>query len=149
MSIKSFKGRLKDSHLTKISLGTADGSTGYRITKFRIMSEEPGTASVEHVVKIYKTEQTTVTGTVNFGDNTLIGAAFLTLSSGAGSYGNSGDVNVIFDNEVFNQDIWVTHEDNSSAAKACNFYIELESMKLDLNENTVVTLKDIRNTNSQ
>jgi len=30
-----------------------------------------------------------------------------------------------------------------------NYYIELEQVKLDLNENTVATLKDIRNIASQ
>jgi len=28
---------------------------------------------------------------------------------------------------------------------ACNYYLELEQFKLDLNENTVATLKNIRN----
>ena len=51
---------------------------------------------------------------------------------------------VTFDNEIFNQDIYVTNkgQDNPSPV---NYYIELEVVKLDLNENTVATLKDIRN----
>jgi hypothetical protein len=62
--------------------------------------------------------------------------------------GQTGKDTIIFDNEVFNQDIYVTYKDNSNETEA-NYYIELEQMKLDLNQNTLVTLKDIRNTNSQ
>ena len=51
---------------------------------------------------------------------------------------------VIFDNEIFNQDIYITHTDNKNA-ESINYYIELEQIKLDLNQNTVATLKDIRN----
>ena len=51
----------------------------------------------------------------------------------------------IFDNMTFNQDIYVTYKDDETAGKFINYYIELEQVKLDLNENTVATLKDIRN----
>jgi len=53
---------------------------------------------------------------------------------------------VIFDNEVFNQDIYITYTDNGGGSNEdINYYIELEQIKLDLSENTVATLKDIRN----
>ena len=45
---------------------------------------------------------------------------------------------------TFNQDIYVTHED-TVGSQPCNYYIELEVVKLALDENTVATLKDIRN----
>ena len=45
----------------------------------------------------------------------------------------------------FNQDIFVTCDTGSTSGESCNYYIELEQIKLDLNENTVATLKDIRN----
>ena len=51
----------------------------------------------------------------------------------------------IFDNEIFNQDIYITFRDIGGATQSCNYYIELETIRLDLNENTVATLKDIRN----
>jgi hypothetical protein len=53
---------------------------------------------------------------------------------------------VIFDNEIFNQDIYITQSDVEGAtASSCNYYIELEQMDLALDEATVATLKDIRN----
>ena len=49
---------------------------------------------------------------------------------------------------IFNQDIYLTHLE-SQGSSAVNYYLELEQIKLDLNENTVATLKDIRNIKSQ
>ena len=51
---------------------------------------------------------------------------------------------IIFDKEIFNQDIYITSKTITGSDEA-NYYIELEQVKLDLNENTVATLKDIRN----
>jgi len=142
--IKTFRGLLADGGQDRIRLQTIKGKVGYRIVKLQLMDIEPGTASVEHVVKIYKTEQSSVSGTVNFTDSDLLGTAFLTLSSGAGTYGNSGDVNVIFDQEIFNQDIFITHEDNGTADKKANYYIELEVIPLDDAGAEYTTLKDMR-----
>ena len=52
----------------------------------------------------------------------------------------------MFDKEIFNQDIYITHHNqHDTDTSACNYYIELEQVKLDLSENTVATTKDIRN----
>ena len=145
MPIKSFRGQIVDGGQDTIVLHTNNGSTGYRVVKFQIFPVKPGaTNHVENVVQIWKEEQATVPTTnpdVDFSDNRLLGAAYLTddvnLASGPDSI-------VIFDNEIFNQDIYVTHTDVNGTL-ACNYYIELEQIKLDLMENTVATLKDIRN----
>jgi len=149
MTIKSFKGLIATGEQDTITLHTNNGSTGYRIKKLQIMPQEPGASSVEHVVKVFKVSQTTASGTVDFADQTLIATGFMTVGSSAGTYGNAGFENIIFDNEIFNQDIYITHIDNGPNNKKCNYYIELEQVKLDLNENTVATLKDIRNIESQ
>ena len=143
--IKSFRGKLAHLDVQKISLATNDGSIGYKIVKFEIMPASPGTVTYENTVKIYSITQAAATVTIDFGDNTLLAAGYM---SGSTSTNNSEDMHVIFDNMVFNQDIFVTNSSPDASADA-NFYIELEQFKLDLNENTVVTLKDIRNTNSQ
>ena len=145
MNVKSFKSLISDGEVQKISLATNDGSMGYTIKNFNIISQKPGNTDYEHVVKIYTVEQTTADGDINFSDNTLIGVAYIKeIQSGS----NPPTQVIIFDNMTFNQDIYVTHKDMATGEK-CNYYIELEPRKLDLNENTVVTLKDIRNTNSQ
>jgi len=140
MTIKTFRGLIADGAQDTIVLHTNDGSTGYRIVKFEIIPTEPGTQSTEAVVKLYKISQTTVTTTIDFSDNRLLGAAFFRSNASAAF---ATDVVVLFDNEVFNQDIYVTSQDLEN--NPMNYYIELEQVKLDLNQNTVATLKDIRN----
>ena len=144
MPIKSFRGKMIDGAIDQISLHTNDGSTGYRIKKVQCVPENPGTTNTEHVFKIYKIPQTAVTGSIDFSDNTLLASVY--LSSRDDRYG--GDNIIVFDNEIFKQDIYLTHDDTNNAG-AVNYYIELEQVKLDLNENTVATLKDIRNIKGQ
>ena len=65
-------------------------------------------------------------------------------SSAGTASGYTTTMFTVFDKEIFNQDIYLTHDENLGSL-AVNYYIELEQVKLDLNENTVATLKDIRN----
>ena len=143
MPIKSFRGKLVDGGKQTINLHTNNGSTGYIIKKFQIMMEQPGNTAQESLVKIYKIEQSTVptsAATVDFSDNTLLAAASFERTTSLATYSEQ----IIFDREIFNQDIYVMHKDFSSG-EPVNYYIELEQVKLALDENTVATLKDIRN----
>lgn len=136
---------MADGAIDTISLSTRDGSIGYRIVKFELMPQKPGDDQYESIVKIYKVPQTVADAVVNFSDQTLLGVSVWTS-------GNISTDNIwvpytsIFDKEIFNQDIYLTHQETDSATPvSINYYIELEQIKLDLNENTVATLKDIRN----
>ena len=139
MPIKSFRGLLADNALETITLHTNDGSTGYRIVKFQLFPESPN-VNQSSLVTIFKIEQTAAATTSDFSDNTMLASA---LYVGRES-DYSSDLEVIFDNEIFNQDIYLGHTE-ISGTRGINYYIELEQIKLDLSENTVATLKDIRN----
>jgi len=139
--IKSFRGLLADGGVDTIHLKTNTGSTGYRIVKFEIMPEKPMTEESEHVVKMYTIPQTVADGTIDFSDNTLLAAGF-TEGNPATAYRTYRTE--FFDNTTFNQDVYVTAK-SGVGTKPVNYYIELEVVKLALNENTVATLKDIRN----
>ena len=143
--IKSFRGLIAQDGIDTIVLHTNTGSTGYKVKKFELIPNNPSTETPESVVKIYKIPQTAATSEIDFSDNTMLAAGFY---SGENTPNYPQDVVVIFDNEIFNQDIYITHK-NDSEAKAMNYYIELEQIKLDLSENTVATLKDIRNIESR
>lgn len=145
MPIKSFRGQITDDSIDTITLHTKDGSIGYRITKFQIMPINPDT-NVETTMAIYQIPQTAASTDVDFSDNTLLAAAIYTTSS---SNLYNPEPIVIFDNEIFNQDIFITLKGTASGPATMNYYIELEQIKLDLNENTVATLKDIRNIEAQ
>ena len=125
-----------------ISLHTNNGAIGYKIAKFRTIQEDPGT-STEHVVKIYSIAQGTVDDKIDFSDNTLLAVSYLHSGPAASSSTVANEI-IIFDNVTFNQDIYVTAKTITGSDQA-NYYIELEQVKLDLNQNTVATLKDIRN----
>mgnify|MGYP005815814381 CR=1 FL=1 len=142
MPIKSFRGLLAHGAQETVHLHTNDGSVGYRLMKLDTIDKDPGTNSLENVLKIYKVKQSSIDGSIDFSDQTLIGVAYFENNTST-TYGSWKQI--IFDKEIFNQDIYITSNDNSGSGIAMNYYIELEQVKLDLNENTVATLKDIRN----
>jgi len=148
MPIKSFRGLIADGAIDTINLHTNTGARGYRIIKLELMPNTPGTgAAQESIVKIYKIPQTTVDSTVDFSDNTLLATGIWIGNKNPAANVPSPFADVVFDREIFNQDIYITHID-TDGSEAVNYYIELESMPLALDENTVATLKDIRNIKS-
>ena len=140
MKIKTFKGKLADGGMDKIRLGTNTGLTGYKVRKLEIIPANPGGSAVEQVVKVYLQEPASVTGTVNFDNPLLLAVAYIAVHSD-----NVGIVTQIisFDHVKFNQDIYITHSDEKDS-QDCNYYLELEQVKLNVEEATVATLKDMR-----
>lgn len=145
MVIKSFRGKMANNTVDTISLHTNDGSIGYMIKKMQFIAESPASHNIEGIIKVFSIPQTSASATIDFSDPTLLAAA---------NYDNSNSATytpqpiIIFDNMIFNQDIYITYRDQG-AAESVNYYIELEQVKLSLDENTVATLKDIRNIESQ
>jgi len=138
--IKTFRGLLADGAQDRIRLSTIKGKVGYRVTKFQILRQVP-TSSIDHVVKIFNEKQTTVptsSATIDLTDSTLLAVAALS-GTAFGEY----DTTIIFDNEIFNQDIFVTHTDNDGS-DACNYYIELEVITLTEQGAEYTTIKDLR-----
>ena len=140
---KSFRGLIADGGQEQIRLSTNNGLTGYRINKFEIMPARPGSsgADFESVVKVFSAEQDSIDGNVNFTDPLLLAAAAMGGSASLTIY-NSTLVS-IFDNMVFNQDIFLTHTEKNGS-EDINYYLELEQVKLSKDEATVATLKDMR-----
>ena len=123
-----------------IRLSTNKGLIGYTIKKFEAIGQDPSAVSGEAVLKLYSVKPTTETDTINFEDPTLLGCLFYEGHS-ANYYLNS--TTVIFDNTTVNQDIFVTC---ISTDEVMNYYIELEQVKLAIDEAAVATLKDMRGT---
>jgi len=138
--IKTFRGLLEDGEQDRIRLSTKKGKIGYRIIKFQLMPNAPGAGSFENVVKIFKVTQLTITGVIDMSDGNLLAAAYATEND-ATQYSYSEVI--VFDQEIFNQDVFVTHKDVASGV-AVNYYIELETISLTDNAAAVSTLRDIR-----
>jgi hypothetical protein len=139
MPIKSFRGQIEDGGQDTIPLTTRNGSTGYRIVKFQTIGKTLGTQASESTMKIYKVPQSASDADIDFNDPTLLAVAY---------WKSHGDTlttqDIIFDRDIFNQDIFITNQDTAGDDQPCNYYLELEVMKLNANENTAATLKNIR-----
>ena len=142
--MKSFRGQLADTEVETIRLSTNNGLTGYRINKFQLIGIDANTA-YEGIVQVFSTIRTTAPDFITFDDPTLLAAGIIQMST-AGQ--DSAYDYVVFDSAIFNQDIFICHDEKSAGAgNAVNYYLELEQVKLDLTEATVATLKDMRGTN--
>jgi len=140
MVVKTFRGILADGGQDHIRLSTIKGKVGYRIAKFQIISETPSTTAPESIVKIFKAKQTSVSALINFTDTDLLAAAYY---SGADVPAQPQDITIIFDKEIFNQDIYITHVDNDASVNM-NYYLVLEVIPLDDAGAEFTTLKDLR-----
>ena len=146
--IVTYKGQIPDGLQTKIHLSTADGLTGYRINKFQIMGRRPGQDSYELIAKMFTTDQTgSITGNVDLNDTDLLAVVF--HSSPANAINYAQNEHIIFDKELINQDVFITASDVSGSANATNYYLELEQFKINLNESTVTTLRNLRSNQQQ
>jgi len=140
--IISYRGLIASGIQDTINLHTNDGKTGYKIIKFEVFPGDPGSEHYEATLKIYKVLQTTVNNNVDFSDLTLLAAAYY-QDDNAKHYMSSKDI--IFDNETFNQDIYVTYIGTDGALAAMNYYIELEQIDLTEDQALVAIVKNLRN----
>ena len=79
---------------------------------------------------------------INLDSPLVLAVNFYSGQASAQTY--SEDQTIIFDNVKFNQDIFITYYDVSTSNDDMNYHIELEKMKLNSDEATVATLKDMR-----
>ncbi len=142
--IKTFRGLLDDGEQEKIRLSTKKGKIGYKIKKFQLMSRDAGETAheMESTCKVFKVNQSAINTIVDFSDGNLLAAGQIGSHRDFVTYPQS--TIVIFDIEVFNQDIFITHKNNHADAAPCNYYLELEAMSLTDNAAAVSTLRDIR-----
>ena len=137
MTIKTFRGLLADDGQDKIRVAGGKLEDGYRIVKFQLMPVLAGATNYEHVVQIWKDKQKVLTSTINFTENTLLAAAYL---EGGADYTYTDKLSVVFDKEIFNQDIYITHVDEAVGEKV-NYYLELEQVKMSGPEAAAVNFR--------
>jgi len=138
--IKTFRGHVADGGEDKIRLSTKKGKIGYKIVKFQTIGKTLGTTVHESTCQVWKVPGMSVAaGSIDFSDGNLLAVAF---------WKSHGDTlafqHVLFDQEVFNQDIYVTNQDTGGDSTPINYYIELELISLSDNAAAVSTLGDIR-----
>jgi len=128
--VHSFRGLLTGGGVTgtqdEINIEGSVGAIAWRVTKFEIMDGAPGTLNTENIVKIYREEQSTIDGVVNFKDDELLGVGVWVFNASNPQYSTTSAV--IFDSALFVRNIWVTHKEVSGNDNSCNYYIELEEV---------------------
>ena len=139
--ILSYQGSMADDTMETILLSTKKGEVGYKIIELKLIGEDPATVEQESVVKVYTANPGGNTTTIDFSDTTIIAAGEYVSFGNAVYYG--GFKELIITNKIINQDIYITHK--NPQGKACNYYLELEVLKLDESQAMVATLRDIRN----
>jgi len=125
--VHSFRGLLGDGGQDEINLERQNLNLAYRIVKFEIMLNTPGTGGgTETIVKIYREDQATpgIDAVVDFSDPDLLGAAYISEQDNA-QY--TPGVVIVFDNTLFSRNIWVTSSD-IDGSHSMNYYIELEEV---------------------
>ena len=132
----SFRGLLANGGQDRIRIQGSVGAIAWRINKLELIPRDPGFASQEAIVQIWREKQTTVpttagSATVDFSNDELLAAGWLPQGniSPTGTAGRGG-IDVIFDNTLFVRNIYVTQTDNEGNANPCNYYIELEEVKV-------------------
>ena len=145
MKLKTFRGKLtaidQEEDITEIRLSTNNGLMGYTVKKFAVIGPD-ASENIEGVVKVFTIKPSgTPNQNINFDDPTLLAVA--TISQSSTDQTNPNDQLVIFDSMVFNQDIYIYNVGGDYTA-SLNYYLELEQVKLNSDEATVATLKDMR-----
>ncbi len=138
----SFRGKLNMGTQERLKLSTIKGKIGYKVNKLQIISTTPAAVSEEVIVKIFKkSQETTISPTIDLSDSDIIAAVYYTNRNDTLL---SGENVIIMDNEIVNQDIFVTADSANSSTIPTSYYIELETMDLSDIEATKLTLQNLR-----
>jgi len=143
----SYRGVLAIGLVEQLRLKTIKGKVGYKITKFQIISNQPGAGDYKLVGKVFKKDPTgSVSPLINFSNSDLLAAAYYTSGNVVNEQASTV---IVFDNEMFNQDIFISIDDQGGNTTPCNYYIELEAVNLSELETTMLTLKSLRTITSR
>jgi hypothetical protein len=137
----TFSGVIDEGLEERIKLSTLNGKTGYRIVDFDAISTEPGNVTYRSVIKVYSKSQGSGGTKVEFDEGDLLGVVYLEDDANP-SYAMSQKI--IFDEKVFNQDIYVTYG-GVQGTTPVSYKITLEKMKLTDLQATQLTLANLRN----
>jgi len=121
----SFRGQMPDDTQRKIRIQGPVGAVAWRITKFLIVTENPGVNSSEVITKVYREEQDAITSTIDLREDELLACVFY----GIGSSGWYNASTIIMDNALFVRDIYITTKAQAGTDNV-NYYIELEEVKV-------------------
>jgi len=133
--VHSFRGLLADGGQDEINLERQNVNLAYRIVKFQVVCELPGASNYSSVSQVWKEEQTAAVATVNFSDADLLAVGL--WSSHATTISYPDDMTIIFDQDLFSRNIYVTQQ--CLQGGSVNYYLEIE--EVPVNAATLMQLK--------
>ena len=137
----SYRALMTQDQVLRIPLSNiTESGKGYRIRKLQVMPNDvDGSTSHECAIQVFLKNPGVARIDIDFNDNTLLAAAYYARSvqTGAPYVIDAATESIIFDNTVFNQDIYVSYGTGQSSQKL-NFYLELEEVKMSKPEQAVV-----------
>jgi len=139
--IKTYRGMLANDTEDQIRLKTPKGAIGYRIVKFEVINQNPTTENVECVLQITKISSSPSL-LIDLSDGDIL--AVVHYAGSEDSNVNPVTKTIIMDQEIFNQDIYITQIGQGSNTDNMNYYLELEQVMLNENESTMATLQSLR-----
>jgi len=134
--VHSFRGLLADGGEDEINLERQNLNMAYRIIKFEIIPNNPGTQTNESVVQVFRETQSSASAVIDFSDVDLLAAACYVNTSSSGTATNT--TVVVIDNILFSRNIYVTHVE-TNGNEACNYYLEIE--EVPVSSSTLMQLK--------
>ena len=137
----SYRGSIIDGETEEINLKTIQGKVGYKIKKFQIIATDVLGAQADMQAQVTKTSDG-AGATINFTNADLLAVATYKTEPNASQ--TAQGTTIIFDNEMFNQNIFITAIDGGTSNQNINYYIELEAMSISDLEATMLTLKNLR-----
>ena len=118
--IKTFKGKIADNTILQIRLSTNNGLTGYQVTKLQLFPENFGAADQESTCALFSVKPSAAVSNLNFYDPTLLASTCMSTDN---SENNPLNTNIVIDQKIVNQDIFLTHQNAHGDAGPVNFYI--------------------------
>tara|TARA_Y100001963_G_scaffold148175_1_gene225617 strand:- start:694 stop:1137 length:444 start_codon:yes stop_codon:yes gene_type:complete len=139
--IKTFRAKVAEDQQVKIPLSGGDTNTGYRIVELTGMPADTAGAtntSNEALVCVWKNRQSNFDSEVDFNDDNLLAAFYFLRDQGVVAITSES---VIFDDELINQDIFVTYVDAQTNNVGFNWFLKIEEVKMKDPEIAVVNYK--------
>ena len=138
--MKTFRGKLEDHTQHRIHLSGGNPDFGYRIVKFQVIGKNEDT-DYETAVQIFKSDPGgfgTATANIDFDNDSLIAACLYNDSTSGGV--EAAQI-VVFDDEVVNQDLFITMDGAQTSGATINYHIVMEEVKMSDSEAAVVNYK--------
>ena len=137
------RGQILSSTYLRIPLDRMDPTLCWRVTEFQVSSGQTGAAAFDASTGVLTTEEPGLTtwvppGAFDYSDNRQIAWA---RDSSLASAADSGTWSLVDSDNLISEDLFVVVWNRTADPGYINYYIRLELVKVNLNENLFATVR--------